>query len=102
VSILFIETLGVDCREQLVLEGANRDIAPTVEHELAFVWPCKQRYPRDSQQLEMAVREYQTAAQERILEISVAVSAALKQAWQEHSGAPPSYQAPVSHQLRSC
>lgn len=45
-----------------MLAGAVHNLLPTLEHELSFVFPCKQAYPRDAQQLAEAVAEYKAAA----------------------------------------
>ena len=44
-----------------MLAGAVHNILPTLEHELSFVFPCKQAYPRDAQQLAVAVAAYKAA-----------------------------------------
>jgi hypothetical protein len=51
------------CRPQLLASAAQLKVLPTIEQELSYVWPCKQVYPRDSQELFEAVAEYKLAAQ---------------------------------------
>jgi hypothetical protein len=35
---------------------------PSLERELSFVWPCKQKYPRDEPDMIQAMSEYRAAA----------------------------------------